>query len=92
MLTNENIYCIIYSSFTNRNFNESKVVFLEEIRKSRKKQGLSQEELAKISGLSRSSIINFETGKRDPRVKDLRKIAKALNVHVQELISDTEQE
>ena len=65
---------------------------LEEIRKVRKKRGLSQEQLAKNSGLSRYSIINFETGRRDPRVKDLRKIAKALNVSVAELISDKETE
>ena len=63
---------------------------MEKIRKMRKQQGLSQEQLAKNSGLSRYSIINFETGRRDPRVKDLKKIAKALNVSVKELISDTE--
>ena len=61
---------------------------MEKIRKMRKQQGLSQEQLAKNSGLSRYSIINFETGRRDPRVKDLKKIAKALNVSVKELISD----
>ena len=65
---------------------------MEEIRKVRKKRGLSQEQLAKNSGLSRYSIINFETGRRDPRVKDLRKIANALNVSVAELISDKETE
>ncbi len=63
-------------------------MLLEGIRQVRREQGLSQEQLAKISGLSRSSIINFETGRRDPRVKDLRKIANALNVSVKELISD----
>ena len=64
--------------------------FLKEIRKTRKKQGLSQEQLAKMSGLSRYTIMNFETGKRDPRIKDLRKIAKALNVSIEELISENE--
>ena len=68
------------------------MMFLEKIRKSRKKQGLSQEQLAKISGLSRSSIINFESGRRDPRVKDLKKIARALDVPVEQLISDDRQE
>lgn len=61
--------------------------FLKEIRCSRKKQGLSQEKLAKMSGLSRYTIMNFESGKRDPRIKDLRKIANALNVPIEELIS-----
>ena len=59
---------------------------MEEIRRERKRQGLSQGQLAKSSGLSRYSIINYETGRRDPRVKDLKKIAKALNVSLVELI------
>ena len=65
---------------------------MEEIRNVRKKRGLSQEQLARNSGLSRYSIINFETGRRNPRVKDLKNIAKALNVSVAELISDKETE
>ena len=63
-------------------------MLLDEIRQVRKRQGLTQEQLAKSSGLSRSSIINFETGRRDPRVGDLKKIATALSVPVEELISD----
>ena len=66
--------------------------FLKEIRYLRKKQGLSQEKLAKMSGLCRYTIINFETGKRDPRIRDLRKIANALNVPIEELISEKGQE
>lgn len=61
---------------------------MEEIRHSRKEKGITQEQLAKISGLSRSSIINFETGRRDPRVKDLKKIARALDVPVEQLLAD----
>lgn len=61
-------------------------MLLNEIRKERKRQGLSQEQLAKNSGLSRCSIINYESGRRDPKIKDLKKIARALNVSVTELI------
>lgn len=61
---------------------------MEEIRHSRKEKGITQEQLAKISGLSRSSIINFETGRRDPRVRDLKKIAHALDVPVEQLLAD----
>ena len=78
--------------FTKRYFLISEVKLLEEIRNVRKKRGLSQEQLARNSGLSRYSIINFETGRRNPRVKDLKNIAKALNVSVAELISDKETE
>ena len=63
-------------------------MFLDEIRHSRKEKGMTQEQLAKISGLSRSSIINFETGRRDPRVKDLKKIAHALDVPVEQLLAE----
>ncbi len=63
-------------------------MLLEEIRHSRKEKGITQEQLAKISGLSRSSIINFETGRRDPRVRDLKKIAHALDVPVEQLLAD----
>lgn len=63
-------------------------MLLEEIRHSRKEKGITQEQLAKISGLSRSSIINFETGRRDPRVKDLKKIAQALNVPIKQLLAE----
>lgn len=65
---------------------------LEEIKNSRRKKGLSQEQLAKISGLSRSSIINFEKGYRDPRVKDLKKIARALDVSIEQLIAENGQD
>ena len=59
---------------------------LEKIRNIRKQQGLSQKKLAELSNLSRSTIINFETDKRDPRVGDLQKIANALEVRMEELI------
>ena len=60
------------------------------IRVFRKKKGFTQAELSKEAELSRNTIVNFETGRRDPRIKDLRKIAKALNVSVEELISENE--
>ena len=58
------------------------------IRAIRKKKGITQGELAKETSLSRNTIVNFETDKRDPRVKDLKRIANALNVSLEELIAD----
>ena len=60
------------------------------IRVFRNKRGITQAELSKEAELSRNTIVNFETGRRDPRIKDLRKIAKALNVSIEELISENE--
>jgi transcriptional regulator with XRE-family HTH domain len=54
----------------------------ENIRSIRVLRELTQEKLAEMAKLSRSSIVNFETGKRAPRVDDLESIAKALGVEV----------
>lgn len=48
------------------------------IKHERRKHGLLQNELAEKSGMSRSTIINFELGKRSPRVVDLQHIALAM--------------
>ncbi len=52
----------------------------EKIRSIRVSRGVTQEDLAKKTGLSRSTIVNFERGKRIPRIDDLMKIAGALGV------------
>ena len=58
----------------------------QKLRELREEKGLTQQELATMPQLSRSSIINFEKDKRNPKVKDLQKIAKVLNVPVEKLI------
>ena len=56
------------------------------IKEKRAALNLSQNELAQKSMLCRCSISNFETGKRSPKIKDLQKIANALNVSVESLL------
>ena len=58
------------------------------IREARKRMGITQAELSKQVNMHRNTIINFETGRRDPKVNDLKRIATALNVPIEELISD----
>ena len=53
----------------------SKKVKLERI-----KAGLTQEQLAFESGISRNAIQKIETGKVKPTIETLEKIAKALNM------------
>ena len=60
----------------------------EKIREARKSKGITQAELSKKINMHRNSIVNFEAGRRNPRVKDLIKIAKALSVPVEQLVSD----
>ncbi len=54
----------------------------------RKQKGLSQERLARLSDVANNTIIKMESGENDnPTLETLRKVAKALDVSVDELIS-----
>lgn len=61
------------------------------IRNKRISRGLSQFTLAEETGLSRSTIINYETGRREPRAGDIAKLAAALNVTPNELLGVEEE-
>lgn len=52
----------------------------EKIRKARKSKGLTQKELAEISGLSEISIRKYENGDRHPKSDQLKKISSALDI------------
>jgi len=57
------------------------------VKRFREKMGLSQEKLARLADVSNNTIINIEAGKQDnPTIDTLKKVAKALNVSVEELI------
>lgn len=49
-------------------------------------QGMTQETLAKKAGISRVYVARLETGKQDPTLTTLKKLAKALKVKVAELV------
>ena len=55
---------------------------MKNIKEIRNVAAMTQTELAKRSGLARSTIVNYETGKRIPRVDDLEKIAEALEINI----------
>lgn len=57
----------------------------ENIKIYRKKRGLTQEQLAKLSGLSKNAIYNYENNKRTPSVDIANKIANALEVSLYSL-------
>lgn len=56
------------------------------LRRLRKVKGLTQEDLAEKSGLSRAAYRNIETGRSEPRVSSLQDIANALQVPIQQLV------
>lgn len=60
------------------------------IKKARLSAGLTQQELATKSGLSKNSIYNYENGKRSPKSKDIIEISKALGVTLIDLMDSNE--
>lgn len=56
------------------------------IKRLRATQGMTQEVLAKKSGLTRVHIARLESGNHDPTLGTLQKLAKALKVKVGELL------
>jgi len=60
----------------------------EKILASRKKHGWTQAQLAEKSGVAAISIHQYETGKRKPQIKQLRKIAEVLEIELFDLLPD----
>jgi len=62
----------------------------ERITQLRKQQNLSQDELAKKTGVSRTIIGNYERNANTPSIEVLLKLAKVFNVSVDFLIGEGE--
>jgi len=60
------------------------------IRRIREERGLSQEELAALAGLHRAYVGQIERGEKNIGLKNLEKIAKALEVPVSFLVDVSE--
>lgn len=58
----------------------------DKIKKIRQKRKMSQEELAFESGLHRTYISDIERGTRNVSIRNIEKIAKALNVSLKEIM------
>lgn len=59
----------------------------EMLKQFRKAKGWTQNDLAERSGYSRSSIINWESGKRAPRSVDIEKLAKVFGVSPRDFLN-----
>lgn len=64
--------------------------FNERLKELREKNNLTQEQLAKISGVSSRMIQRYEYGTSRPRLDAAEKIAKALNVSTDELLGNAD--
>ena len=60
----------------------------EIIRSRRKKSGMSQEKLAEKANLHRNYVGEIERGEKAATIDTLLKIAKALGIHVRDLVAD----
>lgn len=67
--------------------NEQLYVLGAKIRFERVKRGLSQEDIAGLTGLSRRAISCIECGSNDPKYLTLLSIAKALGITLCELLN-----
>ncbi len=62
--------------------------FGQRIKTLRKERGLTQEELAELSGLDRTYISGIERGLRNVALRNIEALAQALGVSISELFED----
>lgn len=60
--------------------------FNENLKEDRLKSGISQKDLAENIGVAKSTYSLYESGKREPNVDTIKKIASSLNVSADTLL------
>ena len=63
---------------------------MNSLREARKRLKLSLEQLSEDVGISVSQLSRFESGNREPRIKELARIAKRLNLSIGDLTNQSE--
>jgi transcriptional regulator with XRE-family HTH domain len=58
----------------------------DNLRAARKRLGLSQEQVADLSGVHATEVSRIEAGKRDPRVSTVERLAKAVELKPGQLL------
>jgi len=59
-----------------------------ELKKLRKERHISQHELARLARVPQSAISMIETGKSEPKIATVKKLASALGVHILVLLGE----
>ncbi|MGN6373767.1 MAG: helix-turn-helix domain-containing protein [Solirubrobacteraceae bacterium] len=62
--------------------------FGQTLRDTRRQAQVSQDDLAQRSGVDRSAISNYERGRREPNLRTIVKLARALDVEPASLLRD----
>jgi len=65
-------------------------VFAKRLRQIRQIRRLSQEELADMAGLHRTYVGSVERSERNVSIDNMERLAKALDVDITELLSESE--
>lgn len=65
-----------------------RILLGQNIKKYRYLKGVSQEQLAELSGLHRTYIGAVERGERNISVDNIEKICNALEIHIKELFNE----
>ena len=63
------------------------VAFGAHIRSLRQQSGLSQEEVAHLAGIHVTYLSGIERGRRNPSLRNIHRLAQALDMHIKELFS-----
>lgn len=63
--------------------------FSERLKTNRENRGLTQVQLAELSGVSARMIQNYEAGQHRPRIEIAEKLAAALNITADELLGNS---
>lgn len=64
------------------------MIYINKIKELREYQGLTQSELARLSGLTPAAISQIESSKRVPTLKTFKKISDALGVKIEYFIKE----
>ena len=62
------------------------------IEKRREEKKLTQQQLAEKCGVNQNSISRYEKGVREPSIKVMKALAKALDCSIDELLRDPEED
>lgn len=68
--------------------NTHRIILSKNIKETRKSKSISQEKLAELSGLHRTYIGGVERAERNVSIDNIAKIAKALNINIDELFRE----
>lgn len=67
-------------------FEKEAIEFGERLRIARRKKGISQEKLARLTGTSQRMIAHYESHIKRPSIDKVKKFAEALSISIEELL------